>query len=54
MNKICIYCGSSDKIPQTYLDAAFEMGQTVAQAGLTVIYGAGSTGRQADRAARAS
>jgi uncharacterized protein (TIGR00730 family) len=44
MNKICIYCGSSDKIPQVYLDAAYEMGQTVARAGYTIIYGAGSTG----------
>ena len=44
MDKICIYCGSSDKIPQAYLDAAYKMGQTVARAGHTVIYGAGSTG----------
>ena len=44
MNNICIYCGSSDKIPQVYLDKAYEMGQTVARAGYTVIYGAGSTG----------
>lgn len=44
MKKICIYCGSSDKIHQVYLDAAYEMGQTVAQQGIAIIYGAGSTG----------
>ena len=44
MKRICIYCGSSDKIPQVYLDAAYEMGQTVAEHGITIIYGAGSTG----------
>jgi uncharacterized protein (TIGR00730 family) len=44
MKKICIYCGCSDKIPKTYLEIAYEMGQTVAQLGITIIYGAGSTG----------
>ena len=44
MKKICIYCGSSDKISQAYLDAAFEMGRIIAQNGLIIIYGAGSTG----------
>ncbi len=44
MKRICIYCGSSDKIAAEYLEAAYRMGQTVAQRGMTVIYGAGSTG----------
>ena len=44
MKRICIYCGSSDKISQVYLDAAYQMGQTVAQQGIILIYGAGSTG----------
>lgn len=44
MKRICIYCGSSDKIPQVYLDAAYEMGRTVAQNDITLIYGAGKTG----------
>ena len=44
MKKICVYCGCSDKIPQNYLDAAYEMGQTLAQNKITIIYGAGSTG----------
>jgi len=44
MKKICIYCGSSDRIAPIYLDAAYEMGQTVAHLGMILIYGAGSTG----------
>ena len=44
MNSICIYCGSSDNIHPDYLNAASEMGKAVAQYGLKLIYGAGSTG----------
>ena len=44
MKKICVYCGSSDKIPQVYLDAAYELGAEVARKDITIIYGAGSTG----------
>lgn len=44
MEKICIYCGSSDRIAKDYIDAAYEMGKVVAQSGMIVIYGAGSTG----------
>lgn len=44
MKRICIYCGCSDKIPQVYLDAAYQMGQTIAQQDITLVYGAGSTG----------
>lgn len=44
MKKICVYCGSSDKIPQVYLDAACELGAEIARQGITIVYGAGSTG----------
>ena len=44
MKSICIYCGSSDRIPSAYLDAARQMGHLLAQRGLTLIYGAGCTG----------
>jgi len=44
LKRICVYCGCSDKISPVYLDAAKEMGQTLAQRGLTLVYGAGSTG----------
>ena len=44
MKKICVYCGCSDQIKPLYLETAYEMGQVIARAGLTVVYGAGSTG----------
>ncbi len=44
MKKICVYCGSSDKIPTSYLEAAFQMGQSIAHRGWQLWYGAGSTG----------
>lgn len=44
MKTICIYCGSSDRIPEQYLDAARQMGRAVAHRNMVVIYGAGSTG----------
>jgi uncharacterized protein (TIGR00730 family) len=44
MQSICVYCGSSDRIPSAYLDAAQQMGYTLAERGLTLLYGAGCTG----------
>jgi len=44
MNSICVYCGSSDKINPTYTEAAYELGNVIASRGITVVYGAGSTG----------
>lgn len=44
MKSICVYCGSSDKVDQTYLDAAFETGRVIALEGITLVYGAGKTG----------
>lgn len=44
MQSICVYCGSSDKMPEIYLQAAAEMGRAIAKRGLRLVYGAGSTG----------
>ena len=44
MKSICVFCGSSDKTPAYYLDAATEMGATLARRGVRIIYGAGGTG----------
>jgi uncharacterized protein (TIGR00730 family) len=44
MKTICVYCGSSDRIPSPYLEAARQMGYTLAERGLTLVYGAGCTG----------
>ncbi len=40
---MCIL-GSSEKMPEVYLQAAAEMGRVIAGRGLRLIYGAGSTG----------
>lgn len=44
MERICVYCGSSDKVPQYYIDTANQMGRTLATKGIGLVYGAGSTG----------
>lgn len=44
MKSICVYCGSSDRVPSVYLDSAFEMGQVIGRQGLQLVYGAGKTG----------
>ena len=44
MKKICVYCGSSDSVHPDYLAAARQAGATLAQRGLTVVYGGGKTG----------
>ena len=44
MKKICVYCGSSDKLHQDYLDAAHQLGSLLADLNLEIVYGAGSTG----------
>jgi uncharacterized protein (TIGR00730 family) len=44
MQSVCVYCGSSDKIHNHFLDAAYQLGATLAKRGLKLVYGAGSTG----------
>lgn len=44
MKSICVYCGSSDSVSPDYLAAARQMGRTLAQRGLRLIYGGGKTG----------
>lgn len=44
MNSICVYCGSSDKIHPDFRNAAYQMGTVLAGEGITLVYGAGSTG----------
>jgi uncharacterized protein (TIGR00730 family) len=42
--RICVYAASSSQVAQEYLDAAFAVGEAIAQAGHTVVYGGGSQG----------
>ncbi len=44
MEKICVYCGSADNLPDRYLDGARALGAALARRGLTLVYGAGRTG----------
>lgn len=44
IKRICVFCGSSDSIDDTYLDAAWTMGQAVAEGGFELIFGGGGTG----------
>jgi uncharacterized protein (TIGR00730 family) len=44
LKTVAVYCGSSDKIAQKYLDAAYQLGQLLAERGHRVVYGAGGTG----------
>ena len=44
LQRICVFCGSSDDVPLEYLQAAREMGRAIAAQGLTLVYGGGDTG----------
>lgn len=44
MKTVCVYCGSSDKMSDEYLQAARQMGASIARHGLILAYGAGCTG----------
>ncbi|MBN2555564.1 MAG: TIGR00730 family Rossman fold protein [Anaerolineales bacterium] len=42
--RICVYCGSSDKVAEKYLAAAKAMGAALAKNGHTLVFGGGGTG----------
>ncbi|OGO63885.1 MAG: Rossman fold protein, TIGR00730 family [Chloroflexi bacterium RBG_19FT_COMBO_50_10] len=44
MVTVCVYCGSSDKMSEAYLQVALQMGGTIARRGFVLAYGAGRTG----------
>jgi uncharacterized protein (TIGR00730 family) len=44
MKSICIFCGSSDLVHADYLTAAHQMGKTLANKGIRLIFGGGKTG----------
>ncbi len=41
---ICVYCGSADGLSVDYITAAFQMGELIARAKMTLVFGAGKTG----------
>ena len=44
MKAVCVYCGSSDDVHPDYLEAAYQMGLTLAKRSVRLIYGGGKTG----------
>lgn len=44
IQRVCVYCGSSNGVPEVYLDSASAMGRALASRRLTLGYGGGSTG----------
>jgi len=44
MKTVCVYCGSSDKMNEDYLQSARQMGAAIARRKLILAYGAGCTG----------
>lgn len=44
LEKVCVYCASSDKIDQHYFDLAKAVGKILSDAGTTVVFGGGSKG----------
>jgi hypothetical protein len=44
LDSICVYCGSADGLQTKYLQAAWKTGRAIAQAGFSLVYGAGKTG----------
>jgi cytokinin riboside 5'-monophosphate phosphoribohydrolase len=41
---ICVYCASSDAVPEEFFQAARAIGQGMAERGWTLVYGGGSVG----------
>ena len=44
IHSICVYCGASNRIGQSYKDAINDLGQRLAELDKTVVYGGGSVG----------
>ncbi len=44
MQSVCVFCGSSDSVSPEYLTAARQMGRTLAQRKIRLVFGGGRTG----------
>ena len=42
--RVCVYCGSSNDVPEVYKDCARQVGTTLAEQGIGVVYGGGRVG----------
>jgi uncharacterized protein (TIGR00730 family) len=50
ISRVCVFCASSRRCDPAYSAAARDMGERLARAGLTTVYGGGSTGLMGDLA----
>ena len=53
IQSVCVYCASSNRSSDVYLEAAAQVGRTLAENGITIVYGGsslGSMGRLAEAA----
>ncbi|MGE0406760.1 MAG: TIGR00730 family Rossman fold protein [Candidatus Korobacteraceae bacterium] len=53
IDRVCVYCASSEESDAVYREAAFRLGEILAGEGATVIYGGGATGSMGALAAGA-
>lgn len=44
IEKVCVYCASSDKVAPTYFEGATSLGKILAQNNITTVFGGGSAG----------
>ena len=44
LNSVAVFCGSSNKVDQSYLDLAASVGQRLAHERITLVYGGGHSG----------
>jgi uncharacterized protein (TIGR00730 family) len=44
LSSICVYCGTGSEVDQAYKDAAFQLGQHLAQKKVRLVYGGGRMG----------
>jgi len=44
IERVCVFCGSSDKVSPAYVQVAVDMGRAIARRGLSLVYGGGGTG----------
>jgi uncharacterized protein (TIGR00730 family) len=53
IESVCVYCASSNRSPEIYLDAAARLGRILAENGITIVYGGSSLGSMGRLAAAA-
>jgi len=53
VESVCVYCASSNRSPEVYLEAAGRLGRILAENGIGIVYGGGASGSMGRLAAAA-